>query len=706
MTTVALLPAVLLDGAPTTPRTCDVVARATGLDVELRITQTVGNTTARPAELVVHVPVTATGAVRHVEATIGGTTIVATLEDKHQARAAYHMAVAANRTAALAEDLGGDVVVLSFGNVPAGDVASCTVVLDDALAIEAIGARLVARLMLPTSIGDRYGAVSGPTTAQVGLRTWFSGLPTASRSSLQPGPVALDIERSTTVASGAAVTFEFDLDVDHTLPAVARLTPDAPLGRPRLPGDDRFAHDATVAVPVVTGREVVGGPVELVVVVDRSGSMEGWQQTLANDLAARLVERLGDADRVAAFVFDDQIDELRGSDDARAALASLPAGHGRRHELARLLRATTARGGTELAAALTHVVNAIGPAATRRVTVLLTDGQVGDDRGVMAAAGHLGDLHVVAIGQGAHESLLATLGHAIRVESPQRLADVAEQLEAVVRAPVFTDVRVTVPGRDGVLPAAVSNPLVAGTCATVYARVPATTDAVQVELHRADGTMVRQLLAVQRQEPALTLRARYARLAIRGAERRVALGLIGREELVQLSLAASVLCSETAFVAIGRELTRAEREPGRVFAPAGARLAAMPSMVSAAARPLSARRRTAMVLQNEDAAAYGGAAPAPLAAPSPLAESAALLPVWRDRLTKIVDRVAAELAAGRGGLDPALVDELDRLVTALDPASALHVAVVALVRALRQGAAAATALGLVAAVRREFASLV
>ena len=80
--------------------------------------------------------------------------------------------------------------------------------------------------------------------------------------------------------------------------------------------------------------------------------------------------------------------------------------------------------------------------------------------------------------------------------------------------------------------------------------------------------------------------------------------------------------------------------------------------------------------------------------------------MWRDRLTKIVDRVAAELAAGRGGLDPALVDELDRLVTALDPASALHVAVVALVRALRQGAAAATALGLVAAVRREFASLV
>lgn len=562
MTTATLLPAVLLNGIATAPLSCDVVARATGLDVELRITQTVGNTAAAPAELSVHVPVTATGAVRHVEATIGGVTVVATLEDKHQARAAYDMAVAAGRTAALAEDNGGDVVVLTFGNVPAGDVASCTVVVDDSLTVEAQRDRLVARLVLPTSIGERYGAVAGVQNHTMQLRASFTALPTESACSLRPGAVPLDTELAFPLAVGAAAAFEFTLDEAQLLPAHAHLVPDGDLGRARRPGDGAFPHDATVAFPVITARDATLGAVELVVVVDRSGSMDGWKQTLADDLAARLVERLGDGDRVAAYAFDDSCERVVPGEESASAPALAAASAARRAELARRLRLVAARGGTETAAAMRQIaaeLPATAPGA-RRVTVLLTDGQVDDDRGVMAAAAHLGELHVVAIGEGMHLGLLASLGHVVTVESPERLVVAADALELLVRAPAITAVRVAT--LDGVeLPVDVSNPLVAGTAATAYARAPKGLEAIRLTVQRADGVMVSEVVPVVRREPSLSLRARFGRLAIRRAERALAVGTIAREELVRLSLAASVLCSETAFVAVGRELTPHELTP-------------------------------------------------------------------------------------------------------------------------------------------------
>lgn len=562
MTTATLLPAVLLNGIATAPLSCEVVARATGLDVELRITQTVGNTAAAPAELSVHVPVTATGAVRHVEATIGGVTVVATLEDKHQARAAYDLAVAAGRTAALAEDRGGDVVVLTFGNVPVGDVASCTVVVDDSLTAEAQRDRLVARLALPTSIGERYGAVEGVQNHTMQLRASFTGLPATSACSLRPGAVPLDTELAFALAAGAAATFEFTLDEAQLLPGHAHVVPDGDLGRARLPGDAGFPHDATVAFAVVTARDTALGAVELVVVVDRSGSMEGWKQSLADDLAARLVERLGDADRVAAYAFDDSCERVVSGEESPSAPALAVASAARRAELARRLRLVTARGGTETAAAMRQIAAELPPAApgARRVTVLLTDGQVDDDRGVMVAASQLGELHVVAIGEGMHLGLLASLGHVVTVESPERLVAAAEALELLVRAPAVTGVRVAT--LDGVeLPVEVSNPLVAGTAATVYARAPKGLELVRLTVERADGVVVSEVVPLVRREPSLSLRARVGRLAIRRAERALAVGTIGREELVRLSLAASVLCSETAFVAVGRELTAQELAP-------------------------------------------------------------------------------------------------------------------------------------------------
>ena len=703
---VARLPVVLLNGSPSVPLSCQLATRCTGLDVEMRVTQTVRNGANEPSELTVHVPLTATAAVRRVEATLGGETIVATLEDKWQARTAYDMAIAANRRAALIEDRGGDAIVLSFGNVPAGEEASCTVVIDDSLAIERSGAQMVAVLRLPTSIPDRYRDVNGPTNQILSLSASFTGLPSASRTSLQPGLVAQDRELSAFVPAGDDVFFEFALDRERAVPAFALLTPDAAPTRPALPGDSCFAHDATLSMAVASAPESTSEPLELVVILDRSGSMNGWKQTLANDLAADLVERLVDNDDVAVFTFDTMIEQLStGPLGEQSLLAAgsgaleglAPASYVYRNEVARKLRATTSRDGTELAAAFIQVAASLASPRRRRVTVVLTDGQVADASGVITAASALGTVYSVAIGQGAHHGLLATLGHCQRVSSSLELVAAAEQLQFAVRAPTVRDVRVfaTAHGDSAEieLVPAVSNPLVAGSCTMLYARCPSSAESVRLVLDRLDGSSVSERIEVRRCEPGDTARGRFARLAIRSVERAVALGRAERSELVQLSLAASVLCSQTAFVAIGREFYLDEEEPP-------------PSVTRHRLRPLFRRGEapdpTALTRMLEEFSASdgpsgiahalvsrsNGSASANRAAETPSAAGAGSpIDVPLARLAELIHEVFGVVFIGTDAPPPATIDELERLGCAVqDAAGEVADAVLRLVTALRSNA--------------------
>ena len=49
-------------------------------------------------------------------------------------------------------------------------------------------------------------------------------------------------------------------------------------------------------------------PRDVAVVLDRSGSMQGWKMVAARRAAARIVDTLEAGDRLAVLAFDDQIE--------------------------------------------------------------------------------------------------------------------------------------------------------------------------------------------------------------------------------------------------------------------------------------------------------------------------------------------------------------------------------------------------------------
>ena len=76
------------------------------------------------------------------------------------------------------------------------------------------------------------------------------------------------------------------------------LTPDADGRRGHVPADRAAAADAGA------GR----GPRDVVLLLDRSGSMSGWKMVAARRAAARIVDTLTAADRFAVLAFDDRVE--------------------------------------------------------------------------------------------------------------------------------------------------------------------------------------------------------------------------------------------------------------------------------------------------------------------------------------------------------------------------------------------------------------
>ena len=571
----------------------DVRAAVVGLDVKTEVRQTFVNTLGEPIEATYIFPLPDRGAVSAFRLRVGERVIEGVIEERGKARQDYDEALAAGHRAAIAEEERPDVFTVRVGNIMPGQRATVELELCGALALDRNEATfrfplVVAPRYIPGvpldggSVGDGVAADTDatpdasritppvllpgyPNPVRLSLRVELdpAGLPISQlRSSLHAVTDAGEGERrSLAVQPGERLDRDFVLRWtlgDGAVRTSLLIAPDA---------DGEAASFAlTVLPPEPAGAE---RPRDVVVVLDRSGSMGGWKMVAARRAAARLIDSLCQADRFAVLAFDDSIDV-----PAALRVDQLePATDRNRFRAVEFLAGLEARGGTEMAAPLLRAASLLGGgyADRARVLVLVTDGQVGNEDQILRELGpQLRGARVFPIGidravNAGFLGRLADMGGASAelVESEDRLDEVMERIQRKVGTPVVTELTLEAEGLaiepDSIAPRRLPD-LLAGAPVVIRGRLRGAAGNAAIVLRGADrsGGAWRERI-VARTVRGTSEAALWARAAIRDLEDRYATGAGDQPQLAQRIVALStrfrVLSRFTAFLAVDRSET-------------------------------------------------------------------------------------------------------------------------------------------------------
>jgi Ca-activated chloride channel family protein len=212
------------------------------------------------------------------------------------------------------------------------------------------------------------------------------------------------------------------------------------------PGNDSGETHFLLAAfpPAVQPKERM--PVEMLYMIDVSGSMEGTSIEQARQALLKALDRLRPSDRFGILAFSSGYDEF-----AREPLPATPQFVSAARRYVQGLRAG---GGTEMLPALLHLMRKPEIPGYLRHLVLLTDGDLGNEEEIFAAMRRdLGGarLYTVAIGS-APNLFLATKMAQFGRGSFTHIADINEIQDQMTRlfesidSPVLTDVNLTFEG--------------------------------------------------------------------------------------------------------------------------------------------------------------------------------------------------------------------------------------------------------------------
>src|SRR6266498_1926749 len=449
----------------------DVRAAVAGLLARTVLTQTFANPYDEPLQATYIFPLPDRAAVTEFRMEVAGRVVEGVLEERAKARAAYDQAIAEGRRASIAEEERPGVFTMRVGNLMPGERATVRLAMAGPLPYgdgEAtfrfplvVAPRYVPGTPLPgPSVGD--GTVpdtdAAPDASRITPPVLLPGFPNPVRLSLEVeiDPAGLPLRGLD--ASMHAVRVE-----DRDGHSVVRMQAGERANRDfvlRLSLGDEAVATALATVPDAEGHEgtfaltILPPPAEraprprdVVLVLDRSGSMAGWKMVAARRAAARMLDTLGDADRFAVLAFDNAIECPPALDGEGLVVAS----DRNRFRAVEFLGGIEARGGTEMAEPLRQAVDRLAAAPADgdrdRVLVLVTDGQVGnEDQLVGLLAPRLGEVRVftvgvdVAVNEGFLKRLAGLGGGACElVESEDRLDAVMERIHRRVGVPLLTD---------------------------------------------------------------------------------------------------------------------------------------------------------------------------------------------------------------------------------------------------------------------------
>jgi Ca-activated chloride channel homolog len=595
-------------------RKIDVRAAVTGLAVHTEVIQGFRNPHDVPLEATYIFPLPDRAAVTAMTLSAAGRTVVAELHERARARQSYDEALAQGRRAAIAEEERPDVFTMRVGNIAPGESVEVSLTVVGPLPFE----DGEATFRFPLVVAPRYipgRAVFGEQAGD-GYAPDTDRTPDASRITppvLLPGfpnPVALSIEVRIDAAGLPLGEVRSSLHAISTVDGVLRVQPGERVNRDFIlrlpygeaaacatalsvvqdPGDSEGTFQLTVVPPVAqtdtTGKDVV-------LLLDRSGSMHGWKMVAARRAAARIVDALGTDDRFAVLTFDNVVEQ---PEDLPSGLVS---GTDRnRYRAVEHLSRADARGGTELREPLVTGLRLLadGAAGRDRVLVLVTDGQVGNEDDILHATSallHEIRVHTVGIDQAVNAGFLGRLaavggGRCELVESEDRLDAALDAIHRRIAAPLVTGIRLD---DDGVLPGSVSPrrlpDLFSGVPYVIRGRYRETAPTLTLTGRTANGA---PWTASAQPVPVVdgALRQVWARAVIRALEDDYASTPSDELEhrIVDTSLRFGVLSRFTGFVAVDSRVDSSTGELHRVVQPVEPPAGWAPHF--AAAVPLSA----------------------------------------------------------------------------------------------------------------------
>ncbi|HWS32382.1 MAG TPA: VIT domain-containing protein [Actinoplanes sp.] len=571
----------------------DVRASISGLLVRTEVTTEFVNAHDTALEATYVFPLPDRAAVTGMTMTADDRVVVAELHERGAAREQYDQAIAAGQRASIAEEERPDVFTMRVGNIPPGERVVVRLRLVGPLAYED-GA---ATFRFPLVVAPRYvpGIVLGGPQAGDGHEPDTDAVPDASRISppvLLPGfpnPLRLSISVDIDPAG---------LELGDVRSSLHTVTEQG--GTLRIAPGERADRDFVLRLVYAAGSEAAvavadedGGqgtyqlvvlppeataaprPKDVVLLLDRSGSMGGWKMVAARRAAARVIDTLTAADRFSVITFDHVVEW-----PDRLGSTLVDATDRNRYRAVEHLARADARGGTELLSPLTTALAMLSDNPGRdRVLVLVTDGQVGnEDQIVQQVSPLIGGIrvHTVGIDRAVNAGFLGRLaaigaGRAELVESEDRLDEAMEQIHRRIGAPVVTGLTVTGDGFtpiDGSRTPARLPGLYPGVPLVITGRYSGAAEgSLTVTGRTRDDKAFQTTVPVQRRsEPAVT--SLWARARLRDLEDAFTSGDRSLEsEIVGTSLRFGVLCRFTSFVAVDERVVNEGGQSRRVTQP-------------------------------------------------------------------------------------------------------------------------------------------
>jgi Ca-activated chloride channel family protein len=526
---------------------------------------------------------------------IGERRVVGEVDRLAAARERFEQALAEGRTAGLLEQDRSSLFTQEIGNIPPGAEVAAELVIDQRLRWREEGAW---EWRFPTVVAPRYLGAEGrvPDAGRVSVDvadspmavaaslalTIRDTLPTASPSPHRgEGRVRGQAPES---PSHAIATHHATNAIEVTLADDGRGALDRdlvvrwPAAQPDVaavldtgrPAEDRAHADAAYGLLTLTPPrpdERRGGlPRDLIVLLDMSGSMTGQPLTQARRVVARLVETLGDADRLELIAFADR--------PTRWKKRPVPATAAARQDAIAWLDGLEAGGSTEMGSGLAEALRPLRPEAQRQV-VLVTDGEIGFESeivGMVARDLPPGSrLHTVGVGSAVNRTLTggaarAGRGAEIVVGLDEDPLPTVARLVARLEAPLLTELEVSGSALLDCAPARLPDVCVAAPVLVALRLRPAG-GGLRIA-GRLGGKPWEEQVGVPPVAAGTgnaAVPALYGREAVEDLEMRRAAGETGDldQRIERLGLAFQIATRLTSWVAVSEEATVDPRQPTR-----------------------------------------------------------------------------------------------------------------------------------------------